>query len=56
MYRSKGCKSIVEIAGDDEEGTHYYVCQHCLKACDVVPVKMSKTKFKKLIKRIKKEY
>lgn len=56
MYRSKCCKAQVVVEGDDKEGTFYHVCTKCNKACDVVSVKMSKAKFKKLVKRIKENY
>ena len=55
MFKSICCKAIVDTFGTDE-GTMYYVCSKCKKPCDVKKVKMTKAKFKKLIKLIKKEY
>jgi hypothetical protein len=33
--KSNCCGANVTIGGDDEEGTHYYVCTKCFKACDI---------------------
>jgi len=29
------CNSSVKVSGDDEEGTHYYICQACYRPCDL---------------------
>lgn len=34
---SNCCHALVEIGGDDTEGTHYYICKRCGKACDLEP-------------------
>ena len=36
MELSECCQAKVKTRGDDEEGTHYYVCTECDKACDVL--------------------
>ena len=33
--KSKCCDADVSIGGDDEEGTHYYLCCKCGEACDL---------------------
>ncbi len=33
--KSQCCNAPVTIEGDDNEGTHYYVCDQCGQACDV---------------------
>jgi len=31
---SKCCNALAKVAGDNKEGTHYYVCTNCGCACD----------------------
>jgi hypothetical protein len=32
--KSDCCNAPIKIGGDDKEGTHYYICTKCDKACD----------------------
>lgn len=32
---SKCCKALMRLAGDSDEGTRYYLCTKCGKACDI---------------------
>jgi hypothetical protein len=34
--RSSCCGKPVTVGGDDEDGTHYYICSECGSPCDVV--------------------
>ncbi len=32
---SKCCNATVTIGGDDQEGTHYFICSKCNNPCDL---------------------
>ena len=37
MDKSKCCNAPVITTGNDTDGTRYYVCTKCSKACDLKP-------------------
>lgn len=41
-FNSTCCNATITVDGDDQEGTHYYVCNKCNKPCDIA-VAVTKT-------------
>ena len=44
MDKSKCCGAPVIVAGNDAEGTRYYVCTKCNQACDLAEVTLPRLK------------